>query len=86
MPLNLKEIRKDFPILDRETRPGVRVTYLDSTATSQKPVQVINAMNDYYRHSNANIHRGGPCLLKKPLPCMKVRVRRLRNLLRIFCA
>ncbi len=58
MSLNIKEIRKDFPILERETRPGVRVTYLDSTATSQKPVQVIEAMNDYYRHSNANIHRG----------------------------
>jgi cysteine desulfurase/selenocysteine lyase len=58
MTLNLEQIRKDFPILQRETRPGVRVTYLDSTATSQKPVQVIEAMNDYYRQSNANIHRG----------------------------
>ena len=58
MTLNLEKIRKDFPILERETRPGVRVTYLDSTATSQKPMQVIEAMNDYYRHSNANIHRG----------------------------
>jgi len=58
MSLNLEQIRKDFPILERETRPGVRVTYLDSTATSQKPVQVIEAMNEYYRHSNANIHRG----------------------------
>jgi cysteine desulfurase/selenocysteine lyase len=58
MSLNIKEIRKDFPILDRETRPGVRVTYLDSTATSQKPLQVIEAMNDFYRRSNANIHRG----------------------------
>ncbi len=58
MTLNLEQIRKDFPILKRETRPGVRVTYLDSTATSQKPVQVIEAMNDYYRRSNANIHRG----------------------------
>ena len=58
MTLNLEKIRKDFPILERETRPGVRVTYLDSTATSQKPVQVIEAMNEYYRHSNANIHRG----------------------------
>lgn len=58
MTLNVKEIRKDFPILERETRAGVRVTYLDSTATSQKPVQVIEAMNDYYRRSNANIHRG----------------------------
>jgi len=58
MTLNVEQIRKDFPILERETRPGVRVTYLDSTATSQKPVHVIEAMNDYYRHSNANIHRG----------------------------
>lgn len=58
MTLNLNEIRKDFPILDRETANGRRVIYLDSTATSQKPVQVIEAMNDYYRRSNANIHRG----------------------------
>jgi cysteine desulfurase / selenocysteine lyase len=58
MSLNIQEIRKDFPILERETRAGVRVTYLDSTATSQKPLAVIEAMNDYYRHSNANIHRG----------------------------
>ncbi|WKZ38192.1 MAG: cysteine desulfurase [Anaerolineales bacterium] len=58
MSLNVEEIRKDFPILERETREGVRVVYLDSTATSQKPVQVIEAMNDYYRRSNANIHRG----------------------------
>lgn len=58
MTLNVEQLRKDFPILERETRSGVRVTYLDSTATSQKPVQVIEAMNDYYRHSNANIHRG----------------------------
>jgi cysteine desulfurase/selenocysteine lyase len=58
MSINLNEVRKDFPILERETRPGQRVTYLDSTATSQKPLQVIEAMNDYYRRSNANIHRG----------------------------
>jgi cysteine desulfurase/selenocysteine lyase len=58
MTLNIESIRKDFPILDRETANGRRVIYLDSTATSQKPVQVIEAMNDYYRRSNANIHRG----------------------------
>jgi cysteine desulfurase / selenocysteine lyase len=56
--LNVEQIRNDFPILEREAREGVRVIYLDSTATSQKPVQVIEAMNDYYRRSNANIHRG----------------------------
>ncbi len=58
MTLNLIEIRKDFPILDRELRPGVRLTYLDTTATAQKPLAVINAMDDFYRRSNANIHRG----------------------------
>ncbi|HNH26742.1 MAG TPA: cysteine desulfurase [Anaerolineales bacterium] len=58
MTLNINEIRKDFPILERETANGKRVIYLDSTATSQKPLQVIEAMNDYYRRSNANIHRG----------------------------
>ncbi len=58
MPLNVEQIRKDFPILERETQRGKRIIYLDSTATSQKPVQVIEAMNNYYRRSNANIHRG----------------------------
>lgn len=58
MTLNLERIRKDFPILERETAGGKRVIYLDSTATSQKPIHVIDAMNDYYRRSNANIHRG----------------------------
>jgi len=58
MPLNVEQIRKDFPILARETNPGTRVVYLDSTATSQKPLAVIEAMNDFYRRSNANIHRG----------------------------
>ena len=56
--LDIKTIQKDFPILSHEIRPGLRVTYLDSTATTQKPLQVINAMDDYYRRSNANIHRG----------------------------
>ena len=58
MKLDVSQIRKDFPILEREIRPGVGLTYLDSTATSQKPLSVIESMNDYYRHSNANIHRG----------------------------
>ena len=58
MSLNVQKIRKDFPILDREVHPGVKVVYLDSTATSQKPESVIEAMNIFYRCSNANIHRG----------------------------
>ncbi len=55
---DVNEIRKDFPILTRGVHNGAPVIYLDSTATSQKPVQVIEAMNAYYRRSNANIHRG----------------------------
>jgi cysteine desulfurase/selenocysteine lyase len=56
--LDIIKIRADFPILDREVKPGKRVVYLDSTATTQKPKQVINLMDEYYRQSNANIHRG----------------------------
>jgi len=55
---NSREILKDFPILQREVHPGKKVIYLDSAATSQKPQQVIDTMNDYYLQSNANIHRG----------------------------
>ena len=58
MSLNVQQVRKDFPILERETRPGIRLVYLDSTATSQKPLPVIEAMSEFYRRSNANIHRG----------------------------
>lgn len=56
--VDIDKIQADFPILSREIKPGTRLTYLDSTATTQKPLQVINAMDDYYRKSNANIHRG----------------------------
>ena len=58
MGFDVTRIRSDFPILNREKRPGVPVTYLDSTATSQKPIAVIEAMDAFYRRSNANIHRG----------------------------
>ena len=56
--LDIDKIRADFPILNREVWPGVLLAYLDSTATSQKPIQVIESMDQYYRRSNANIHRG----------------------------
>lgn len=58
MAYDVTAIRKDFPILQREIRPGIPLIYLDSTATAQKPASVIEAMNEYYRKSNANIHRG----------------------------
>ncbi len=55
--INTDEIRKDFPILNLK-KNGKRLVYLDSAATSQKPMQVINAVSDYYQTYNANIHRG----------------------------
>jgi cysteine desulfurase/selenocysteine lyase len=58
MTFDINKIRKDFPILSREISPGIPLTYLDSTATTQKPLAVIQAMDDFYRHHNANIHRG----------------------------
>ena len=58
MDFDVSRIRADFPILNREIRPGVPVVYLDSTATSQKPFAVIEAMDEFYCQSNANIHRG----------------------------
>jgi cysteine desulfurase / selenocysteine lyase len=53
---DVEKIRADFPIL-RESVHGKRLVYLDSANTSQKPESVIRAMDDYYRHANANIHR-----------------------------
>lgn len=49
--------RKDFPILDQEIN-GHPLIYLDNAATSQKPVQVLDAVRRYYEHDNANVHRG----------------------------
>jgi cysteine desulfurase/selenocysteine lyase len=51
------DLREDFPILRREIA-GRPIVYLDSAATSQKPHQVIEAMDEYYREHNANVHRG----------------------------
>ena len=51
-------IRKDFPMLDRVVHDGKKIVYLDNAATSQKPRQVLDALNEYYEQHNANVHRG----------------------------
>jgi cysteine desulfurase/selenocysteine lyase len=58
MAYDVTVVRKDFPILSREVRPGVPLVYLDSAATSQKPLRVLDAMRDYNEQHNANVHRG----------------------------
>jgi cysteine desulfurase/selenocysteine lyase len=55
--LSLETIRKDFPILQRKVRENKSLVYLDNASTSQKPIQVIDAISDYYKNQNANIHR-----------------------------
>jgi len=55
--LNLQSIRADFPILHQEVN-GYPLVYLDNAASSQKPLQVIDKISEYYHHDNANIHRG----------------------------
>ena len=51
--MDSRGIKKDFPILENKD-----IVYLDSSATTQKPIQVINAIEDYYKRYNANPHRG----------------------------
>jgi cysteine desulfurase/selenocysteine lyase len=52
-----ENLRNDFPILKRTVRDNKRLVYLDNASTTQKPNQVIDAITDYYRNHNANIHR-----------------------------
>ena len=51
--MNFEEIKKDFPLLENSN-----ITYLDSGATTQKPLKVINAVDEFYKKYNANPHRG----------------------------
>lgn len=55
--LDVEKIRQDFPLLHQEVN-GKPLAYLDNAATSQKPTQVIEALDKYYQEDNANIHRG----------------------------
>lgn len=54
--MDVEKIREDFPIL-KKIIAGVPLAYLDNAATSQKPIQVINAVQDHYSQHNANVHR-----------------------------
>ena len=58
MPFDVTTLRKDFPIFERTVRDGKRLIYLDSGATSQKPLSVIVAESDFYKFHNAAVHRG----------------------------
>lgn len=54
---NVAQVRKDFPILEQKVN-GKPLVYFDNGATTQKPIQVINAVEGYYKQYNSNVHRG----------------------------
>ena len=57
MLYNINKVREDFPILSRQVY-GKPLVYLDNAATTQKPLQVLDAMREEYLNVNANVHRG----------------------------
>lgn len=50
--------RPDFPILHQEVNGSKKLVYLDNAATSQKPIAVLEALQNYYQSYNSNVHRG----------------------------
>ena len=58
MNFNVAKVRQDFPIFERTIRDGKKLVYLDSGATSQKPLSVIEAESNFYKFNNAAVHRG----------------------------
>ncbi|MEO3760494.1 cysteine desulfurase [Mycobacterium sp. B14F4] len=64
-PLDVAAIRADFPILKRVMRGGTQLAYLDSGATSQRPVQVLDAEREFLVSSNGAVHRGAHQLMEE---------------------
>ena len=78
---DVAKIRDDFPILD-EVVHGKPLVYLDNANTTQKPRQVLDALDHYYRHDNANIHRATHLLSERATKAYegtRVKVQRLIN-------
>ena len=63
--LDVTRIRADFPILQRIMRGGNQLAYLDSGATSQRPLQVLDAERDFLTTSNGAVHRGAHQLMEE---------------------
>ncbi len=77
---DIERIRTDFPILDQEVN-GRKLVYFDNAATTQKPVAVIEALMNYYRGYNANIHRGIHTLAEKATADFEASRRAVRDFL-----
>lgn len=78
--MNAKEIRKDFPVLDQIVNDEALV-YLDNAATSQKPEAVLQTIEDYYHHDNANVHRGVHTLAERATESYEASRQKVRQLI-----
>ena len=77
---DIEQIRKDFPILDQQVN-GAPLVYFDNAATTQKPQMVIDALNHYYTHDNANIHRGLHTLAERATTGYELTRKKLKDFL-----
>lgn len=75
--LDIAAIKADFPILKRTIRGNNRLVYLDSGATSQKPISVLDAERDFYLNHNAAVHRGAHQLAEEATELYEGAVRKL---------
>ena len=75
-----ERVRRDFPILHQQVN-GHPLVYLDNAATTQKPESVIQAMVDYYRRDNANVHRGAHALSDRATAAFEGARRKVANFL-----
>ena len=67
-----ENLRHDFPVLERIVRDGKKLVYLDNAATTQKPIQVIDAISDYYKNHNSNIHRAVHALAEESTEAFEI--------------
>ncbi|MEE3213322.1 MAG: aminotransferase class V-fold PLP-dependent enzyme, partial [Thermoproteota archaeon] len=67
-----ENLRHDFPVLERIVRDGKKLVYLDNAATTQKPNQVIDAISDYYKNHNSNIHRAVHALAEESTEAFEI--------------
>jgi len=75
-PINIDAVRKDFPLL-QTTVYGKPLIYFDNAATTQKPQQVLDTLDDYYKTYNANVHRGVHLLSQQATEAYEVARRKL---------
>ncbi len=76
--LDVASVKRDFPILEREVN-GKRIVYLDSASSSQKPVQVLDAMEACYRSFYANVHRGVYTIAEEATAAMEAARRKVAD-------